>query len=103
MTKGQPVANTTDFQSMVMDSVKAKLQNLPPNDVLKKLDPVGTHVLYRALMHGDGDFVRTWWFVKIEGQDDAAEVVFDMTWKNYNRLPQIVLDEDGEWKVVTDG
>jgi hypothetical protein len=104
MKTGTPVSNTDDFQSMVLDSVKAKFPRIPSNEVLKKLDPMGTHVVTRALIHGDGDFVRTWWYVKLTENPatDLFEVVLDMTWENFNSLPQIRMSADGEnWEVVS--
>jgi hypothetical protein len=103
--KATPVCNTADFLLFVRHSAKANLHQIPNMATLDQLDPVGTHVMYRSLMHGDGDFVRTWWYLKLENKDadHPVSATFDMVWDDYNKLPKITLGEDGEWMVVTDG
>jgi hypothetical protein len=103
--RGTPVLNSDDFILFAGHSAKAKLNNVPGNDILKKLDPVGTHVLTRSLLHGDGDFVRTWWYMKLEGNeptDLSVEVTFDMLLDDYNKLARIRMTGEGTWEVVVD-
>lgn len=97
-----PVANTDDFKMFVRNAVRAKLLAIPPIAVIDKLDPNGTHVVHRQMIHGDGDFVRTWWYVKLVDNppDKLVSVVFDMRLEDYNTLPRIEMHDDGEWAVV---
>jgi hypothetical protein len=102
------VIDTESFKTISADSIERGYNRLPSDELLDALDPDGTHVLVLSLPHDhiagaldpEGGHVRTEWMMKLTGKEEAVNIFLDMTWENFNALPKIEKNEDGEWEVV---
>ena len=88
------VLDSEDFRTIATDSIKRGYNRLPSDELLEALDPDGLHVLELTLPHEHINgrrvdlHMRTEWLVKIVDEDKPVRVFMDMSWDNYNAIPE---------------
>jgi len=76
------VVNTDGFKALEVDS---RGRNRGPNEeLLKKLDPSGLHVVSFQMVHNDEEY-RTDWAVKLLGSDQPVHVFMDNSFEAYDK------------------
>jgi hypothetical protein len=99
MEKTYKVIDSESFWRIANESIKTGYNRLPSDELLADLDPDGGHVLAFSMPHEHiaGERVdphfRTEWLVKIVDQKEPVRVFMDMSWDNYNAIPDMTKEE----------
>ena len=93
------VLDSEEFRAIANDSIKKGYNRLPSDELLAQLDPDGGNVLAFSMPHEHiaGKPVdlhwRTEWLVKIVDEEKPIRVFMDMSWDNFNAIPDRTREE----------
>ena len=62
-------------------------------DAHHKLDPLGIHIIHTLFVHNDVEW-RTWAYLNFKDEKEPVRILFDIGFKDYDKLPEIEIDVD---------
>ena len=87
------VANTTLLMDIAYEAERSKRNRRFNTRILEnEIDPDGIHVLTFHMMHNDVE-MRTCWMLKLKNMEHPTMLWLDMSFKNWDRIPEINTEE----------